>query len=216
MEANDNIKDNTQDEKRSLDGDSFIIRMSDKENREIEGYGIVFNKRFKLWSNTYEEIAPEAGAYFKQTGIDVLSCFNHNFDKVLGRTLSNSMRFEVDKTGVKYIVKVAETSYGDDLLKSVERGDVRGSSFMFRTKVTEWIEEDENSIRRIKEFSQVREMGPVVNPAYVDTTVAKRSLDDFKQQKEKSKGEAESVEVIQNRYQNRARTARVAYYKTLN
>lgn len=187
MSANNNIQ---QDEKRSLSGDDYLIRRSNSESREIEGYGIVFNKRFKLWSNHYEEIAPGAGDYFRKNGIDVLSCFNHDFNKVLGRTLSGSMRFEIDETGVKYIVKVAKTTYGDDLLASVERGDIRGSSFMFRSKVTEWIEEENSSIRRIKEFSQVREMGPVVNPAYIDTTVAKRSLDDFNKKNKNSESEA--------------------------
>lgn len=187
-------------EKRSLDGEGFEIRMHDKEKREIEGYGIVFNKRFKLWGNNYEEIAPEAGAYFRQKGIDVMSCFNHDFNKILGRTISKTMRFEVDKTGVKYIVKVAKTTYGDDLLESVNRGDIRGSSFMFRSKRTEWIEEEESTIRLIKEFALVREMGPVANPAYTDTTVAKRSLEERKEEKkEQDKSETEAVKAYHKR-----------------
>jgi HK97 family phage prohead protease len=187
-------------EKRSLDGEGFEIRMHDKEKREIEGYGIVFNKRFELWEDSFEEIAPESGAYFLNDGIDVLSCFNHDFNQLLGRTSSDTMRFEVDEIGVKYIVKVANTSHGNDVLELVERGDVRGSSFMFRSKVVEWTEEGGVSVRRIKEFSTVREMGPVVNPAYTDTTVAKRSLDDLKEErKEQNESETEAVKAYHKR-----------------
>ncbi|MGB0443320.1 MAG: HK97 family phage prohead protease [Flavobacteriaceae bacterium] len=166
-------------EKRSAEGQGFEVRMSDKDKREIEGYGIVFNKKYKIWGRTYEMIDPAAGYYFKNKNLDVLSCFNHDMSKVLGRTLSQTMRFEVDKKGVKYIVKVAETTYGDDLLKSVERGDIRGSSFMFRAKVTEWTDTEDEYLRTIKEFDTVREMGPVTDPAYTDTTVAKRSFDSY-------------------------------------
>lgn len=195
-------------QKRSIEGDGYEIRMASEDKREIEGYGIVFNKRFKLWDRYEEEIAPEAGEYFRAKDIDVMSCFNHDFNKILGRTVSDTMRFEVDETGVKYIVKVANTSYGNDLLESVKRGDIRGSSFMFRSKVTEYKEEENTMICRIKEFATVREMGPVANPAYIDTTVAKRSLEDYKKKK---KSEAENLKV--NDYKSRTLAAKVAFYK---
>jgi HK97 family phage prohead protease len=175
-------------EKRSYSG--LEIRMHDEDNREIEGYGIVFNKRFEIWDGYYEEIAPEAGDYFQNSDIDVISAFNHNFDKVLGRSSAGTMRFEVDETGVKYIVQVAPTTAGNDLLESVKRGDIKGSSFVFTAKKVQWEDSEEETIRRIQEFGMVIEMGPVVFPAYKDTTVAKRSLENYQLEKQQSEEES--------------------------
>ena len=201
-------------EKRFFDG--LEVRMAgDGKSRVIEGYGIVFNKRFHLYGEFHEEIAPESGDYFRSDSAkmkdkrDTISAYNHNFEKVLGRVSANTLRFEVDEIGVKYIVDVPPTSYGDDLLVSIGRGDIKGSSFVFRVGKYEVMEENDLTIRRITEFDVVAEMGPVTNPAYTDTTVAKRSLDNFKKEKE-------AVTVVKrSTYKSRTNSARVAYCKML-
>jgi phage head maturation protease len=64
----------------------------------------------------------------------------------------------------------------------VQRGDIKGSSFMFKIADggQRWEEQEDKTYKRyISKFASVRDMGPVDNPAYPDTTAAKRDLDEF-------------------------------------
>lgn len=210
------MSDNT--EKRFFDG--LEVRMAEDDKRTIEGYGIVFDKRFHLYGRYHEEIDKKAGEYFRdykeKDKRDCISAYNHNFEKILGRTAADTLRFEVDEKGVRYIVDVPNTSYGDDLLESISRGDIRGSSFVFSVKSEEFIEEDENTIvRRITAFKRVVEMGPVVNPAYTDTTVAKRSFDEYEQQQETpeetpdEQNKEDDSKAVRRNYKSRIRAAQI-------
>jgi len=176
-------------ESRFYQGEDYTVRMVNEEKRTIEGYGIVFNSESRMLGGWFiERIRPEAvrNAFEK---VDLRSEFNHNTNFLLGRVSSGTMRFKVDERGVKYIVDVPRNYYGDGLLESVKRGDVRGSSFQFwvREGGEEWnieVRDGKNvQVRDITDFEVVSEMGPVTEPAYPDTTVAKRSFEDFQKSK---------------------------------
>lgn len=162
---------------------AFEFRMAEEEEKAdvIEGYGIVFNKRYQLWGKYYEEIQPEAGEYFKDLKDDekreIIASYNHNFEKVLGKVGAGTLDFKVDKTGVRYIIQMPKTSYAADLVESIKRGDVSGSSFVFTTEEETYVYEEEHTLRKILKFRRVYEVGPVVMPAYADTTVSVRSIE---------------------------------------
>jgi hypothetical protein len=178
------MNENIEIEKRNYPMPSkFEWRMDNGEDKTevIEGYGIVFNKRYQIWGRYYEEIAPEAGEYFKDLKDDekreIIASYNHNFEKLLGKVGAGTLDFKVDKTGVRYIIQMPKTSYAADLVESIKRGDVSGSSFVFTVEEETYVYEEESTLRKVLKFRRVYEVGPVVMPAYADTTVSVRSIE---------------------------------------
>lgn len=143
----------------------------------IAGAGIVFNKETVIGGRHWgfrEIIAP--GAFAKSiTEEDQRSFFNHDPNLILGRRSAGTLRVVEDSTGVHYEVDAPDTSYSKDLQVSLERKDVTGSSFIFRTIKEEWTEpvdeSDELPLRRVLE-AELYELGPVTFPAYEDSTAS--------------------------------------------
>jgi HK97 family phage prohead protease len=150
------------------------------DTRTIRGYGVVFNKKSEVLytrGRAFREIIrPEA-----VNGVDMrsmLSMHNHKSERLLGNTLSGTMRTGVDSTGVWYEVDLPDSPTGQDVLVSVSRGDTRGSSFQFDITETgdKWSVEDGMAIREVVQMNGIYEQGPVSEPAYPDTTINKKSL----------------------------------------
>lgn len=147
------------------------------KGRELRaaGYGAVFNKASVNLGGFIEQVAPGA---FKRTikNDDVLALFNHNRDQFLGRSKAGTLRLSEDKHGLIYEIDLPDTTVGRDLAHLLERGDVRGSSFGFRTIKDSWGETESGYPLRSLEEVLLHDVGPVVNPAYPDTSAAMRSL----------------------------------------
>lgn len=152
----------------------------------IRGYALKFGVRSQLlYDFFYEEIAP--GALDETRMDDVLITLNHNFDKLLGRTTSKTLRLQRDDTGLFYEVEPPNTEAGREALELISRGDITGSSFIFELAVDgdKWTSDEEGrDLRIVRNIKRIYEVGPVVNPAYLDTEaeVAKRSLEAYKKQ----------------------------------
>ncbi|QJW94707.1 HK97 family phage prohead protease [Frigoriglobus tundricola] len=154
----------------------------------ITGYAAVFydendpGTEYQMYTDMYERIMP--GAFDRALREDdVRGTFNHDDSIVLGRTKSGTMRLSVDRKGLKYEIDPPDTQAARDLMESIRRGDVSGSSFMFvpdentyRSVGDKWIVE-RNSVRLF-------DVGPVTFPAYDSTDSACRSA---------PKGDAEAV-----------------------
>lgn len=169
---------------RAIQDDGMEV---DIENRSITGYGIVFNSDstpMPFWDDrtgkiyeVVEQITPDSlkGADMR----DVISAFNHDFDKVLGRTTSGTMSITTDKKGVKYRTKAPQTTYANDVIELLKRGDLTGSSFVFSMDWDEGYKMEERADGTIvaipKKIKRVYEMGPVISPAYPETTAENRS-----------------------------------------
>ena len=116
------------------------IRKDEGEKRTITGIAAVFNSRTELWKDTFEEIDPAAFNDVLQD--DVRALFNHNADHILARTKSGTLKLSVDKTGLKYEFDAPETTAGNDLLVSLQRGDIDQSSIGFTVREAVWSELD--------------------------------------------------------------------------
>lgn len=144
----------------------------------ISGLGAVYYREgdagseYWLWDDVVERIRP--GAFDSQLAADVRSFFNHNPDRILGRTTAKTLAISVDANGLLYSVEPPDTEDGRSVIAAVERGDVTGSSFMFIPTRTVWEEikregEPHLYIRWIEEV-ELWEVGPVAFPAYSSTT----------------------------------------------
>lgn len=97
----------------------------------VEGYASVFNTRTLIEDYFYEEIAPGAFTEALSSGADIRCLFNHNWDYVLGRMSAGTLQLEQDSKGLRFIVKLPNTTYANDLKESMRRGDVGECSFLF-------------------------------------------------------------------------------------
>ena len=144
--------------------------------KHIGGYALKWNTMSQNLGGFVEEIAPGAADKTLADGGDVLCRYQHEDEFLLGRTLAQTLALAVDNIGLDYDCALPATSYADDLTALVVRGDVRYSSFAFRTIEDEWGFTDQGfPLRRLIAF-QLVDVAPVVTPGYMDTTAGLRSL----------------------------------------
>lgn len=165
-------------ERRILDEDADI-RSSQSEDgkKRIEGYAVMFNSLSRDLGGFRERFLPTAFDSVLRTSPDVVALFNHDFNYVLGRTKAGTLRLFADSKGLGYTIEPPASR--SDVIEAIDRGDVRGSSFAFtvtRKGGDRWIEEDGVLVREVRNVAKLLDVSPVVNPAYPDTTVARRSM----------------------------------------
>lgn len=153
---------------------AFESRFEDTgDGMTCTGYASVFNRMADM--GYYKEII-ENGAFEGTDMTDVILTCEHNMSQPLARTLNQTLTLTIDDHGLKYTGALANTSYGRDVKELLSRKDITKSSFGFWVDEESWdYETDEMPIRRIKKISVLRDVGPVVNPAYTDTSADVRS-----------------------------------------
>lgn len=154
------------------------LRSDDGEHR-ISGYAAKFNTLSENLGGFREQI--RAGAFDGVLIDDVRALFNHDPSMILGRTKAGTLHLDSDGTGLRYTIDPPDTQYARDLHKSIERGDVTQSSFAFQVDDDDWREDDDGRIiRTINKVKRLFDISPVTYPAYPDTSVAARSIDQLK------------------------------------
>lgn len=134
----------------------------------ITGYAAVFNSKTSIGGWFDEIIAPGAFVRALSENGDIRALFNHNWDNVLGRTKSGTLRLEEDGKGLKFEVELPNTSTGRDLAESMSRGDINQCSFGFWVTEEDWDYNVEPALRTVKEV-ELYEISVVSIPAYDDT-----------------------------------------------
>lgn len=152
------------------------------ESRTVEGYAAVFDSPSEDMG--YTEII-ERGAFDDVMGDDVRALLNHDANYVMARTASSTLNLEQDPKGLKFSFDMPNTTYGNDLLIMMGRGDVNQCSFAFSIKEHAWesIKDEDGNYhytRRIKKFERLYDVSIVTYPAYPDTSVAVRSMDEYR------------------------------------
>lgn len=164
-------------EKRFL-AEKVELRKAASGAASLKGYAAVFNSRSYDLGGFTEVIAPGAFDKVLAGGPDVIAtALDH--EGIIGRSSSNTLRLGVDERGLWYEVDLPDTQAGRDVAVLVERGDVRGSSFGFHVPLggDDLEEKDGTVLRTVKEVDRLRDVGPVVNPAYEATEVSLRARD---------------------------------------
>lgn len=144
----------------------------------IAGYAAVFGKLSRNMGGWVELVEPSAFTKTLRDGGDVLCRYQHRDEYLLGRTSADTLTVEADATGLRYDCPLPATSYAADVRALVARGDVRYSSCAFRVMPggEDWGYTDDGfPLRRLTEL-QLRDVAPVVDPAYLDTSTGLRSL----------------------------------------
>lgn len=171
------------------------LRVIEEEGKPavIEGYAAVYGKETD--SRMFFTEIIEKGAFDKvvKGKPDVRALRDHNPSLLLGRTSAGTLELVADKRGLLSRITLPDTTAGRDVLESIKRRDITGQSFAFNGK-DRW-EGDENGkeTRFITEVTNLYDVGPVTYPAYPDTTIATRSLEDFRKPALDAAGELERM-----------------------
>jgi HK97 family phage prohead protease len=175
------------------------FRAVEKDGRTVlEGYAAVFNEYSQDLGGFVEIIEP--GFFDDVMGGDTRSLWNHNAEKVLGRTISGTLEISQDERGLYQrtyppVVPPDAATWAQDALVTIKRGDVDQQSFAFRVKRTyrgddvdgdEWYVLGDVVVRRLKKGGcrELLDVSPVTYPAYVQTDVSASTRSRFEEFKE--------------------------------
>jgi len=146
----------------------ITTQRADVTGNTIRGYAAVFNSPSEDLGGFVEYIAP--GAFDAVMNDDVRGFYNHDWNYLLGRVSSGTLRIFVDEVGLGYEIDLPNTSYANDLVELMKRGDVNQSSFAFMIEADKWETKGKQNIRTITKVSRLIDVAPVVIPAYPAAT----------------------------------------------
>ena len=141
---------------------------ADVNGQTIAGYAAVFNSPSEDLGGFIEYIAP--GAFDSVMNDDVRGFYNHDYNYLLGRASSGTLRLSTDERGLRYEIDLPNTTYANDLIELMRRGDVNQSSFAFMIESDSWSVKGKQNIRTITKISRLIDVAPVVIPAYPAAT----------------------------------------------
>ncbi len=169
-------------ERRFVPAASLRAERAEGVPSKITGYAAIFDSLSVDLGGFREQIKPGAFAETIKTA-DVRALVDHDPQRIIGRSKAKTLRLSEDNTGLHMGIDVADTTAGRDILASVERGDIDGASFAFRTIDDSWETKDGEEIRTL-ETVELIDVSPVTFPAYPDTAVAARSLEQYRKSTE--------------------------------
>ena len=155
-------------ELRAVDGDD--------DTQVLVGYAALFGQLSEDLGGFREKIAP--GAFAKSLGGDVRALFNHDPNLIIGRTQAKTLVLTEDQRGLRVEISLPDTSVARDLMESVKVGNINQMSFGFRTISDHWEDINGEVVRTLIEV-KLLDVSPVTFPAYPQTEIAKRSMDDW-------------------------------------
>ncbi len=187
--------------------------------RYISGYAAVFydprrdGTEYELLPDVVERIMPGAFDEALTRNDEVVGLFNHDMDNLLGRNTAGTLELSVDRTGLRYDIRVDRDDPDHQrVLRKIQRGDLKGSSFAFYVERQSWQEvdtEDESMLVRQIEQVGLIDVGPVTRPAYEATSTGLRAVGDLEEARAAVEAYRDEVRAVQARANVMAKRARV-------
>jgi HK97 family phage prohead protease len=150
--------------------------------RGISGYAAIHydgdsSSEYELWAFGNERCVERlaVGCFDRALAEkdDVRALYNHDANCVLGRSAAGTLDLRCDKRGLHYQIDPPDTQLARDLMTSIGRGDINGSSFAFTVEDEVWQEtKTGDNILIVREVRSVRllDISPCTYPAYEGTT----------------------------------------------
>lgn len=162
------------------------LRIDDSLDGKIVGHASVFDS----WSETLGGIFPfkeivRKGTFTETIKLDdIRALFNHDPNFVLGRNKAGTLELEEDEIGLRVVITPPDTSWANDLIKNLRRGDISQMSIGFIVLEDTWGTKDGIDIREIKKV-QLFDVSIVTYPAYTQTDVGVRAMESYKDYRSK-------------------------------
>lgn len=162
------------------------LRVDDSLDGKIVGHASVFDS----WSETLGGIFPfkeivRKGTFTETIRVDdIRALFNHDPNYVLGRNIAGTLELEEDEIGLRVVITPPDTSWANDLIKNLRRGDISQMSIGFIVLEDTWGTQDGIDIREIKKV-QLFDVSIVTYPAYTQTDVGVRAMESYKDYRSK-------------------------------
>src|SRR5690606_805023 len=163
---------------------------ADEENkRKITGYALKFGTWSEDLGGFIETIEPSALNDADMS--DVRALFDHDPQKIIGRTKSGSLRLWKDEVGLRFECELPNTSYARDLYENIVNGNIDQCSFGFMLDQggdDVRFDKEEGIYRRtLKKIKRLMDVSVVTYPAYQDTDVAPalRSIKNVEEEKQR-------------------------------
>lgn len=172
---------------RQLKSEKIEIRAAEgSQKKTIGGYAVKYNSPTLMrdrWGDEFlEEVS--SGAFDKSLqSRSQKALWNHDSSKPLGSVSADTLRFNMDMSGLNYDIDLPNNTYGNDAFESVQRGDVDGSSFGFICLNDVWSKvqhEGREVYKRSIVEAELFEVSPCTFPAYESSEMSCRSLETFK------------------------------------
>lgn len=177
----DDIVDDTVDidERRDVVFPFELVRSDDGDGLTLEGYAAVFNSptRISSWEGDFTEvIAPGAFKHTIRNSRPVMQ-FDHGQHPLIGSLpIAAIQRLKEDTRGLHVQARIFDNWLTEPLRDAIRSQAIDGMSFRFAVVKDSWEHGKKDSVRTLHEV-KLYELGPVVFPAYSDTSVALRSLE---------------------------------------
>ena len=170
--------------------DLEVRRAANTAGRELVGYAVRYDSLSEDMGFR-ERFARGAFTESLANGADVRALVDHDPGKIIGRSTAGTLELREDEAGVRVTIHPPDTQVGNDVIKSVERGDLTAMSFGFRAPQDTWTNENGTSTRTVHK-AELLDVSVCAFPTYPDTSVAVRSLDRWRR-KEPPMSEQKSV-----------------------
>ncbi len=154
--------------------DFRAVASEEDKTPRITGYAAVFNEWSDDLGGFREKIKP--GAFKNVLDNDVRALFNHNENFVLGRIESGTLKLNENTRGLGVDIEPPGTQWANDLLVSINRGDINQMSFAFTVEEDKWETKDEENFRTVNKVAELFDVSVVSYPAYPQTSVKVREL----------------------------------------
>lgn len=149
----------------------------------LVGYAAVYNSLSEDLGGFREIIREGAFDAALKEKPDVSARVQHQGGlSTIGRTTNGTLKLTSDDKGLRYEVKLPNTTAGRDIYELVQRGDIDKSSFAFSLRdegdkaPEQWFFESDPPTRELLNLN-LHDVAPVDGPAYSATTVSARALE---------------------------------------
>ena len=195
---------NTQINIRALPVNESQIRAVNNNDGSytVSGYAVVFNQPSQPLP-FIEYISRDAlnDVDFSQT----LLLYAHDYNKILARADSSTLKTEIDDTGLKFTAQIPDTTLGTDTFKNIQAGNVKGCSFGFTIANggDRWdTRDDGTTVHYVDKIDTVSELTLTAIPAYEETSVSaqvQRDLQEYlKEEQDLNSKEKDNSEVVRS------------------
>lgn len=171
-------------EKRINPDGRLEVRAEEDGGPILRGYAALFNVPGYLTADrsVVEYIRPGAFDESLKEDPDVVAKIQHQGGTmVIGRTKNETLRLWVDGAGLGFEVELPDTQAARDIHALVGRGDIDQSSFAFALRgdpdQAERVTWENGQMTREVLNADVKDVSPVTDPVYTQTTVEARSTE---------------------------------------